>query len=97
MTWQTRAACSHPSVQPGDFSPLDARGRVDLAAATRIADAICRRCPVRLDCLEAAVTSGAQEVVQGGMWFPAAPYRTTTSVPVDLLADTAHATEDAAA
>lgn len=93
--WQQQAKCLHPSVGPADFSPTDDRGRVDVTKAQKVADEFCRGCPVRLDCLAAAATNGAQEIVQGGMWWPANPYHSTHIRPLDLLDEPA--TEDAAA
>ncbi|BBG01600.1 MULTISPECIES: WhiB family transcriptional regulator [Pseudonocardia] len=84
MTWQTHAKCLHPTVQPGDFSPLQPNGRPDLEAAHTIATRFCSGCPVRLDCLRWAADSGAQEIVAGGMWWPPNPYRKPIP-PLDLL------------
>ena len=96
--WQQRAACTHPSVQPGDFTPpRNSKNQPDLAAAARTANAICRGCPVRVDCLDHASVINAQDIVQGGFYWPATPYRTTTPQPINLLAVADEATTEGVA
>ena len=92
--WQCQAVCRHPTWTPADFSPIDTRGRVDQRAARDVAEKACRHCPVRLDCLNFAAQTGAEEVVMGGMWFPPNPYPSNRAAPLDLLE---RITEDTAA
>jgi hypothetical protein len=88
VTWQQRAACAHPAVAPADFSPVHEKtGQVDLERARRVAAAICGPCPVRHHCLSQAIrmaanNTGPQEIVWGGLWWPALKSHT----PIDLLA-----------
>lgn len=82
--WRDRAACR--TARPADFSPVDSRGRLNLDEARLVAAHNCGPCPVRQDCLDAAMAPGftPQELVQAGMWFPIATAEDTT--PIDLLA-----------
>lgn len=89
--WRRSAVCTHPSVRPEDFSPVDSRGRVDLTAAVRIAERACRVCPVRAECVADAAARYATDnnppldLVQGGVWWPAA--KATDPNPINLLTD----------
>jgi WhiB family transcriptional regulator, redox-sensing transcriptional regulator len=60
--WRRRAACS--SSDPDLFFPIGDTGpAVEHAEAAK---AVCRQCPVRLDCLEYALTSNQDAGVWGG-------------------------------
>lgn len=90
MSWQQRAACAHPSVTPADFSPVDSRGRVDLDRARAVATRVCGVCPVRAQCIAygielAANGHGPEEMVWGGVWFPAG--NSADRTPLNLLVD----------
>lgn len=68
--WHERAACG------GDSRPLwDLIGEgvrvtpTNLSADNKKAQAICRTCPVRTDCLEEAITMADQSVIRGGVPF----------------------------
>lgn len=77
MKWQERGLCTHPSVQPRDFSPVDpGTGHPDLDKARSIATRICGPCPVRAQCLAYAheladLGLEPQEMVWAGWWWPA--------------------------
>ena len=60
--WRERAACRHSD--PDLFFPVGDTGpAVDHAEAAK---AVCRQCPVRVDCLEYALTSNQDAGVWGG-------------------------------
>lgn len=89
MNWHQQAACRPGKADPSSFSPVDSRCRVNLPAAKMVARAFCATCPVRPECLDAAMhlTAGGmppQEIVQAGLWFPLA--NAADLRPIDLLA-----------
>ena len=57
MTWQTRAACNSPAVNPDWFFPTDP------GKAGNKAKAICGTCPVRNECLALALAEPVR-----GIW-----------------------------
>lgn len=61
--WRDDAACRH--LDPELFFPISTMGAAlpQIQAATRI----CRRCPVRLDCLRWALESGQDAGIWGGL------------------------------
>ncbi|MEW5530576.1 WhiB family transcriptional regulator [Streptomyces virginiae] len=64
-TWQDRAACRstpHHRVDLGLFFP-----EPDETDRIHAAKALCRQCPVRRTCLDAALENGDREGIRGGM------------------------------
>lgn len=60
--WRQRAACRDSD--PHLFFPIGDSGPA--AAHAEAAKAVCRQCPVRVDCLEYALTSNQDAGVWGG-------------------------------
>jgi WhiB family redox-sensing transcriptional regulator len=61
--WRHRSACR--DTDPDLFFPIGATG--DAIGHAEAAKAVCRQCPVRLDCLEFAMTSNQDSGVWGGV------------------------------
>jgi WhiB family redox-sensing transcriptional regulator len=59
-TWMARAACADAAVDPELFFP-------GIGGSTAHALAICRRCPVRLECRNYANTNGERHGIWGGV------------------------------
>ncbi|MEQ7125327.1 WhiB family transcriptional regulator [Actinopolymorpha sp. B11F2] len=59
--WTADAACAQ--TDPEAFFP-------DVGGSSQGAKAVCRRCPVRAECLEHALTSGERFGVWGGLSEP---------------------------
>ncbi|MCX5233366.1 WhiB family transcriptional regulator [Streptomyces sp. NBC_00233] len=64
QVWRARAACADRRVDPAIFYLAD---RSRTADASTDAKLVCRRCPVRRDCLEAAIEAGECYGTWGGM------------------------------
>ncbi|PSJ27818.1 WhiB family transcriptional regulator [Streptosporangium nondiastaticum] len=62
MDWRQYAACLHED--PELFFPVGSRGPA--VVQTEDAKSVCRRCPVREDCLRWALDSGQESGVWGG-------------------------------
>jgi WhiB family redox-sensing transcriptional regulator len=68
-TWKESAACK--DAPPGRFHrKLDEPDRLWRARVGVLKDQYCDRCPVRVDCLQAAVSNREPEGVWGGFEFP---------------------------
>ncbi|HEU5151105.1 MAG TPA: WhiB family transcriptional regulator [Iamia sp.] len=83
MSWQEQAACADLPIDVmfpwDDDAPVDAQGPAEAGAALDV----CRRCPVRRQCLaDALATPGLPQGVRGGL-TPAerAPLRPLASGP----------------
>lgn len=63
MDWRHRAACR--DVDPELFFPIGTDGPA--VAQVAEAKAVCRRCPVRAECLTWALSSGQDAGVWGGL------------------------------
>lgn len=92
--WRDHANCRRVE-NPADFSPVDSRGRMIPAQARLVADVYCGPCPVRDACRAAALDAhatgfGPQELVQGGLFFPAHGPRSKANLPapIELLGPT---------
>ncbi|MFC5212521.1 WhiB family transcriptional regulator [Streptomyces coerulescens] len=64
MEWRDRAICR--TEDPDLFFPVGNSGSVPTLIQTDEAKAVCRRCPVREQCLDWAVDAGPMDGIWGG-------------------------------
>lgn len=64
--WWTEAACA-TTVDPEVFTILGHGPVYSISPAARAAVRICRRCPVRRECLQEALDSGETRHIRGGL------------------------------
>lgn len=60
MTWQRRAACRRPGVDPDWFHP-------DRGQPNRDAKRVCATCPVQAECLDWALDTDQRWGIYGGL------------------------------
>ena len=65
-SWRRRAACRGPETSLF-FPPSNSERREDRDAREARAKAICRGCPVRVDCLDHAMRVGEMHGIWGGL------------------------------
>jgi hypothetical protein len=74
--WQVRAACRTAS--PDLFFPsVSQAGRYDRGAVAPALE-LCHQCPVRLECLQAALERGERHGIWGGKLFMSKPRHRAT-------------------
>mgnify|MGYP003574914923 CR=1 FL=1 len=73
--WRERAVCVE--VDPETFFPGEGQGRHDARAQIEAAKAVCRKCPVQVQCLQWAIDTHQHHGVWGGRFLtePRIPHR----------------------